>query len=209
MKIKTIPTGAYEEICSIVWSNNNQVLIFDPGDDAELIAQTLSEKGLSVAAYCCTHAHADHINALAKLYAHFPAPILMHSADLKWAFSPVNQIPPHYPVPPQPQNTEILPLESQSEWTFSDLTFQVIQTPGHTPGCCCLYFPEGQILISGDTLFKGSCGRTDLPGGNPKQMTESLKILAKLPIETRVYPGHGPDTTIGLELQTNFFMKQH
>jgi len=207
MNITPITTGAYEEICYLVWGAEKQAIIFDPGHDAEQILQTLEENGLSVAAYVCTHGHADHINALNALHQKHPAPILMHTADWSWAFSSVNQIPPHYPVPQCPEPKVFLPLESSSDWNFADLRFQCLETPGHTPGSCCLLFPASGILVAGDTLFKGSCGRTDLPNGDARLMKASLNRLKQLPDPTRVYPGHGPDTTIAIEKATNFFMQ--
>ncbi len=207
MNLKSISTGAFEEICYLVWDTENQAIVFDPGHDADRILQALDANHLQVAAYVCTHGHADHINALAELHRQHPAPVAMHSRDLDWAFTAVNQIEPHYPVPQRPDIEDYLHLETADDWHFADLHLQCIQTPGHTPGSCCLLFPEGEILISGDTLFKGSCGRTDLPGGDGCQLRASLNILKQLPDDTRVYPGHGPDTTIGIERQTNFFMQ--
>ena len=207
MNILPIITGAYEEVCHLVWGDAREAIVFDPGYDAEKISQALEKNGLGVAAYVCTHGHADHINALAPLHRERPAPVLMHSADWAWAFEPVNQIPPHYPVPERPEPATFLPLDSSSDWNFSGLRFQCLETPGHTPGSCCLFFPEASLLVSGDTLFKGSCGRTDLPNGDARLMRDSLNRLKQLPGETRVYPGHGPDTTIAYEKATNFFMQ--
>jgi len=207
MNIEPISTGAFEEICYLVWSAENQAIVFDPGHDADQILQTLERHHLEVAAYVCTHGHADHINALAELHKTRPASVAMHSGDLKWAFESINQIPPHYPVPARPEVEEFQLLESSTDWNFADLHFQCIETPGHTPGSCCILFPESGIMVSGDTLFKGSCGRTDLPGGDGRQLRQSLDTLKQLPDETRVYPGHGSDTTIGIEKATNFFMQ--
>ena len=207
MNIQSITTGIFEEICHLVWDTENRAIVFDPGHDADRILQTLEKHNLEVAAYVCTHGHADHINALAELHGIHPAPVAMHSADLAWAFEAVNQIPPHYPVPTRPNTEAFQLLESSKDWNFADLHFQCMETPGHTPGSCCILFPESGILISGDTLFKGSCGRTDLPGGDGRQLRQSLDALKQLPVETRVYPGHGPDTTIGIEKATNFFMQ--
>jgi len=207
MNIEAIPTGAFEEICYLVWNTEKQALVFDPGHDADLILQTLENLELHVVAYVCTHGHADHINALAEVHRQHPAPVAMHSNDLAWAFESINQIAPYYPIPKRPDVTEYLQLETTADWNFAGLHFQCIHTPGHTPGSCCLLFPESKILITGDTLFKGSCGRTDLPGGDARQLKESLNILQQLPGETRVYPGHGPDSSIGLECQTNSFMQ--
>jgi len=207
MEIKAIATGAFEEICYIAWGDAKQAIVFDPGHDTDLISKTLAEHNLAVAAYVCTHGHADHINALAHLHKDHPAPVAMHSKDLEWAFEPINRIEPFYPVPPRPDVEAFLPLESSGDWNFADLHFQCMETPGHTPGSCCILFPEDGILVSGDTLFKGSCGRTDLPGGNPRHLKESLGMLRQLPGKTRVYPGHGPGTTIEIECATNFFMQ--
>jgi glyoxylase-like metal-dependent hydrolase (beta-lactamase superfamily II) len=207
MNIIPIPTGPYQEMCYLVWDAGNKALVFDPGYDADHIAHALTEHRLEVVAYILTHTHYDHINALADLHDRFPAPIAVHSKDWDWAFSERNQGEPYYPVPRKPATADIRWLESSKDWTFAELHFQVLETPGHTPGGCCLLFPESNILIAGDTLFKGSCGRTDLPDGNPREMKESLKKLKQLPDEVRVFPGHGEDTTIGLERATNFFMQ--
>ncbi|HSR88157.1 MAG TPA: MBL fold metallo-hydrolase [Pontiella sp.] len=207
MKLTAIPTGPFQELCYIVWNGNRQALVFDPGHDEELILQALEKEELDVAAYVCTHGHADHISALAAMHAARPAPVAMHGKDLEWAFSALNQIAPYYSVPIRPEVDEFLPLESTKDWHLGNLYFQRMETPGHTPGSCCLLFPDSNILIAGDTLFKGSCGRTDLPGGDPRQLKESLNKLKQLPDEVRVFPGHGPDTTIGVERASNVYMQ--
>jgi glyoxylase-like metal-dependent hydrolase (beta-lactamase superfamily II) len=119
----------------------------------------------------------------------------------------MNTIGPCYPAPKRPAVDDFLRLESSMDWRFGKLHFQCLETPGHSPGSCCLLFPEDKILFTGDTLFKGSCGRTDLPGGDARQIKESLNKLKHLPDEIHVYPGHGPETTIGIERLTNFFMQ--
>jgi len=207
MNFHAVTTGVFEQICYLAWSDAAKAIVFDPGHDSGEILEFLEKHGLEVAAYVCTHGHADHINALADVHRVHSAPIAMHSNDWQWAFGPANQIEPYYPVPKVPAEETFLPLESSDEWSFADLHFRCLQTPGHTPGSCCLLFPKEAVLISGDTLFKGSCGRTDLPGGDPRRMKESLHKLKQLPDEVRVYPGHGPDTTIGIERATNYFMQ--
>lgn len=208
MKVEAIPTGPFEAICYTVHSGSGRAAVIDPGFDAAAILTRLDALEVKVAAYVCTHGHMDHIHALADLHAARPAPVIMHSQDQQWAFGPENSMEPFYTVPRRPDVTAILPLESRPEWRFDGLAFRCIETPGHTPGSCCLYFHEAGILISGDTLFKGSCGRTDLPGGNPRRMRDSLRELRRLPEDVRVYPGHGPDTTIGIERASNYFMQQ-
>ena len=207
MHLRILPLGPFQTNGILLWNADRQALVVDPAAESEKIQAVLKEEALEPIAYLCTHAHADHINALADLHRLHPAPILMHSKDWDWAFSPANQIPPHYPVPTRPSKLDFYPLESQKEWCFAGLSFQPIHTPGHTPGSICFYFSEHQLLLSGDTLFKGSCGRTDLPGGSARQIRESLNRLKQLPDETRVHPGHGSSTTLAYEKATNFFMQ--
>ena len=216
MKINIIPVGPFEVNCVVAWNDARQALVIDPGYDAPLIQSCLEANDLAVAAYLLTHGHADHISALADLYAAHPAPVYLHSEDERWAFSDVNQIPPHYPVPKKPA-TEILYPETASPsalptskpWKIADLNFQCLETPGHTPGCVCYWVKDEGVCFTGDTLFKGSCGRTDLPGGDGRILAQSLKKLAALPPETRIIAGHGDETTIAHELKTNFFLQSH
>ncbi|MEI6891429.1 MAG: MBL fold metallo-hydrolase [Pontiella sp.] len=207
MNILSIPTGDYQEMCYIVWSQEKKALVFDPGFDADDLFQILEKQELEVAAYVLTHTHYDHINALADLHEKAPAPIMVHAKDWEWAFSERNQSIPHYPRPRKPEKATLQWLDDSKDWTVADLTFQCVETPGHTPGGCCLLFPEGKIMITGDTLFKGSCGRTDLPGGNPRHLKDSLKLLRELDDDIQIFPGHGGDSTIGEEKATNFFMQ--
>ncbi len=208
MHIEPITTGAFQEICYLAWNNERRALVFDPGHDAELILQCIERNQLQVEAYVCTHGHADHVNALAAVHEQHPARIAMHTLDWAWAFDSRNQIEPYYPVPHRPAVETALALEHVgTDWQVDGFEFQCIETPGHTPGSCCLLFPDSNTLIAGDTLFRGSCGRTDLPGGDPRKLKESLNKLKQLPDDVRVYPGHGPSTTIGIERATNLYMQ--
>lgn len=217
MNIKRITVGPFEVNCAVVWGEAKQALVIDPGYDAPLIQSCLDANGLTVAAYLLTHGHADHINALAELYAVRPATVYLHADDERWAFGNQNQIPPYYPIPIKP-DTEILHPEVSNDWKKLEPFFQTLEkenetqlccleTPGHTPGGICYWFKEENVCFTGDTLFKGSCGRTDLPGGDARTLSASLKKLAQLPPETRIICGHGEDTTIEHELKTNFFLK--
>lgn len=206
MNIEVISVGPFDVNCAVIWNEAQQALVLDPGYDAPLIRSCLDAHGLAVAAYLLTHGHADHLNALAELHAALPAPVLLHAADAEWAFTPANQIPPYYPAPRKPAGAVLHP-ETAERWTFGTLAFRVIPTPGHTPGCVCYRFEQEPVCFTGDTLFKGSCGRTDLPGGSARILAQSLKKLAALPPETRIIAGHGDETTIAHELQTNVFMR--
>ncbi len=213
MKIERITVGPFEVNCAVVWGEGKQALIIDPGYNAADIEAVLQVNGLTVTAYLLTHGHADHISALGELHAARPAPVYLHTADQKWAFGPNNQIPPHYPVPTKPAaNFPTLgknDLDFSKPWKISGMSFQTLETPGHTPGGVCYWFKEADVCFTGDTLFKGSCGRTDLPGGDARTLTASLKKLAEtLPSETRIIAGHGEDSTMEHELATNFYLQR-
>lgn len=202
MNIETITVGPFEVNCYIVRGVGPTALVVDPGADADRIRKYLRGH---VAAYLLTHGHADHISALAELVQEYPAPIYIHQADERWAFSARNQIPPYYEVPSRPA-TAFCFVQDGSSFTEAGYRFRIIETPGHTPGGVCYWFPDQNVLFSGDTLFKGSVGRTDLPGGSARMLSDALRKIAVLPDETRVYPGHGLATTIGLEKTTNAFL---
>lgn len=200
-----IAVGLFEVNCLVVLGTENRAVVIDPGADAEQIELSLQRHHADVDAYLLTHGHADHLCALAALHAVRPAPVYLHEADQAWAFGTANQIPPYYPVPQKPETPILHP--GPDPIRAAGLVIECIETPGHTPGSVCYSIPERRFLFSGDTLFKGTCGRTDLPGGNARILSESLKKLAKLPSDMVVYPGHGESTDIGYEQRTNPFMR--
>ena len=200
---KTISVGSYCVNCSILWQGTD-ALIVDPGQDADLIVSFLSKRGLAPQAILFTHAHFDHIGGLPGLLAEYPGlPVYAHPSDGPMFGHPMNQMPPEYPCVAKPANLRDI---REASAAFPGFAFQVLETPGHTPGSVCLKF--GDLLLSGDTLFAGSCGRTDFPGGSMAAMRQSLAALATLPPETDVIPGHGPATTIGREVAENPFMER-
>lgn len=205
MEMDIIVVGPYDVNCFLLSNSKKKTLIIDPGEDSAKIAARIEKRGLEVEAYLLTHGHMDHISALADLSETYPAPIMMHASDLAWAFTDANQTPPYYYVPRRPRAQ--IGTFADGDRPLADWDFDVVHTPGHTPGCVCFHFPDENLLISGDTLFRGSVGRTDLPGGSPRVLGDSLKRLKKLPAHTKVYPGHGESTTIEYELAHNIFMK--
>jgi hydroxyacylglutathione hydrolase len=205
MKIHTLVVGAFEVNCYVVADEARRALVIDPGADADKVAAVIRRHDLSVAAYVCTHGHIDHVSGLAEVHRLFPAPIGMHPRDAKWAFTQANQMLPFYPAPDQPPVIERALADGQ-QWQDGDLKYQVLETPGHTPGGVCLYFPDEGVVFTGDTLFANSVGRTDLPGGNDRVLSQSLAKLTALPDATRVCAGHGPETTIGQEKSANPFL---
>jgi glyoxylase-like metal-dependent hydrolase (beta-lactamase superfamily II) len=206
MKVIPIGVGPFQVNCYLAVGPNQQALVVDPGDDAGIIAVTLRQNKLTVAAYLITHGHMDHVSGLAELTRTFPAPVSIHPLDESWAFSKLNQSLPYYDTPERPKKIERLLAHGQ---VYSDagLRYEIIATPGHSPGGACFYFPDEKAIFTGDTLFLGTIGRTDLEGSDEMLMTQSLARLAKLPEDTAVYPGHGPHTTIGQEKRTNSFMQ--
>lgn len=196
-----IPVGAYEANCIILW-NGDDALVVDPGQDAEDIVAFLKGRGLSLRAILLTHGHFDHVNGIPGLLSQNPGvPVYAHPSDWVMFGHPMNRNPPDYPGVGRPDNLRDI---RNIAVDFPGFGFEVLETPGHTPGSVCIKI--GALLLSGDTLFAGSCGRTDFPGGSMADMRKSLAALAKLPAETQVVPGHGPSTTIGYEVAHNPFM---
>lgn len=196
-----IPVGAYEANCIVLWDGED-ALVVDPGQDAEDILAFLSGRGLSLRAVLLTHGHFDHVNGLPGLLAANPGtPVYQHPSDHVMFGHPMNRNPPDYPGVGRPGNLRDI---REIATDFPGFGFRVLETPGHTPGSVCIM--TGSLLLSGDTLFAGSCGRTDFPGGSMSDMRRSLAALAELPPDTEVVPGHGPSTTIGYEVAHNPFM---
>ena len=206
MNIHTIVVGDFQVNCFLLEHAPGKALVVDPGDSAAEIASLLEEKKLVPEAYLLTHGHVDHIAALCELNNMMPAPIALHADDAEWAFTEKSKIMPFIEIPRDPGE---IAIDLKTCATIPDISVdcKVIQTPGHTPGSVCLHFPKSGVLISGDTLFAGSVGRTDLPGGSSKQLAESLEKLKELPDDTQVLPGHGPSSTIGHEKRINYFMQ--
>jgi len=206
MQIETIVVGPYEVNCYITGiGGGTEAVVIDPGADADALLQHLRAARLKPVAYLLTHGHADHIGGLAQLLADYPAPVYLHAADQAWAFSPRNAILPYYPPTATP--AELRTVSEDKALTLAGITFRVIATPGHTPGGVCYYVEQAQALFTGDTLFQGTVGRTDLPGGDGRVLAQSLKKLAVLPSATHIYPGHGADSTLAAEQRTNIYFR--
>jgi glyoxylase-like metal-dependent hydrolase (beta-lactamase superfamily II) len=198
MERLTITTGSFEVNTSIL-SEDGRAWIVDPGGEAERIINLLAKKGLEPAGILLTHAHFDHIGAVNALQAAFTdLKITVHRNDLPVITHPMNCMPPDYPPVTMPKNI--------IETTDAPIC-EIIETPGHTPGGVCYYFPAEKLLLAGDTLFAGSVGRTDLPGGDMATLMRSLAKLTSLPDNTLVIPGHGMHTTISAEKASNPFLR--
>jgi len=206
---RVFPVGPLQCNCSIIGDEQTrEAMVIDPGDQIEDILQILKSENLTLKQIVVTHAHIDHVGGAMKLKAATGAPILMNQKDevllkmLDVQASWIGMKPPGaVQVDEAVGEGRILQV--------GNLSSTVIHTPGHTEGSICLYFPEQKTLIAGDTLFAGSIGRTDLPGGSFEKIIRSLhNQLLQLPDETHVIPGHGPMTTIGQERESNPFLQK-
>jgi hydroxyacylglutathione hydrolase len=194
--------------CSILGDETSlEAIVVDPGDDIPRILSVLDKHNLTVKQIVITHAHIDHIAGAQRLKRVTGAPILYNQNDLPlvemmdvqagWLGIPTPEVPP-------PDDT----LDEGKSIAIVGLTGSILHTPGHTQGSVCLYLPDQSLLLAGDTLFAGSIGRTDLPGGNTRQLLNSIhNRLLTLPDDVSVIPGHGSRTSIGAERESNPFLK--
>jgi len=203
-----LPVGLLQCNCSIFGDEQTrEALVIDPGDNIEDILAILEKHALRVKAIVITHAHIDHIGGAAKLKTATGAPVLMNQDDQElydhldvqasWLGM---ETPTHTAIDDAARDGDVLTLDTTE--------FRILHTPGHTQGSISLWIPAENKLIAGDTLFRDSIGRTDLPGGNPRQILRSIEDkLLVVPEETVVIPGHGPNTTIGREKERNPFLQ--
>lgn len=208
MIVEKLVVGPYASNCYIVGSQSNKEgMIIDPGDEAKRILKKVEELKLDIKLIVLTHGHIDHTGALKEVREATGAEVAVHTDDaqsLGWGVSLISVLMPglSYPTPPPPDRL----LKDGDSIDIGDLHFLVLHTPGHTSGGICL-LGEG-VVFSGDTLFNYGIGRSDLPGGSHSQLMDSLQTkLMTLPDDTIVYPGHGPETTIGAERRGNPFLR--
>ena len=195
LTLHTLPLGAYQTNCYILHQeDSSSCVVIDPGYTPEVILDFLAGKGLTLEAILLTHGHFDHVGAVRDLAAETGCRVWLNPDDLS--------------MPPQLTAGPLYYTDTYSEGdTISPagIPFRVLSTPGHTPGSVCLIAEN--YLFSGDTLFAGSRGRTDLPGGSTRAIRESLRRLAALPQDYSVHPGHGESTTLAWEKQYNPYMR--
>ncbi len=199
--IRTLTVGPLMTNCYVIVSEGEAIVV-DPGWDARRIVEELS--GLKVVKIVATHAHFDHVGAVEELRERTGAEFVMHRADVP-LLELVEEQARHFGLSvkrPRPDGF----VEEGDELKVGDTTFKVLHTPGHSPGSICLH--QGLVLLSGDTLFNGSVGRTDFIGGSFEELERSIRTkIYTLDEKTLVYPGHGPITTVGIEKRFNPFVR--
>lgn len=206
MLVETLVTGPLEENCYLaIDAASREAVIVDPGEDASEILAMIAVRGLTLRHILLTHAHFDHIGAVAAVQRATAAPVSLHQAESANLERAALQAAYFGFPPPEPLAVATW-LEGGEVLTFGALQLQVLFTPGHSPGGCCFY-GDGR-LFSGDLLFRQSIGRSDLPGGDAAQLIHSIRtLLFPLPDETVVHPGHGESTTLASEKKFNPFLR--
>ena len=193
MKIAVLTVGDYQTNCYLVWDEKrDDCIVIDPGYMPEKMLEAARQQGKKVAAVLLTHGHFDHVGGVKVIAAETGCPVYLH--------------PEENALPEIMTAGKLYYTDHYGEsLTVAGLAFQVLHTPGHTPGSVCLVCQD--VIFSGDTLFAGSCGRTDFPGSSPAEMAKSLKKLASLPGDYDVFPGHAEATTLSCEREYNPYMR--
>ncbi len=203
-----LPVGVLQCNCSVFGDEEaREAIVVDPGDEIGRVLETLARHSLTLKAIVITHAHIDHIGGAQKLKKATGAPVYMNSNDLELQKTMDMQAGWLGIKPPEPVEIDS-PATDGDKLNMGGVEFLVLHTPGHSQGSISLWIPGEKMLVSGDTLFRESIGRTDLPGGDSRQILRSIHDkLLPLPDETVVVPGHGENTTMGREKRFNFFLQ--
>jgi hydroxyacylglutathione hydrolase len=204
LKVETITVGAFQENCYLVVDDrSNRAVIVDPGSEGDRLIEAIDRSGAQLDAIWITHAHVDHVGAIAAVKRKWDVPIYLHPLDRR-LYEAASRQAQVYGVPFEEPPAPDLEFVDGQRLKVGDAEMSVMHTPGHAPGHVVIH--GNGIALVGDCLFAGSIGRTDLPFSNPPQLAASLAKISALAPETVVYPGHGMDTTIGEERLSNPFL---
>jgi hydroxyacylglutathione hydrolase len=211
MNIETLVLGDFQANCYCVRNDEKAgaCLVIDPGMNPEPLIRWLDDEGLTPEMIVLTHGHVDHIGGVETVRQRWPkVQVAIHQEDAGMLMDPSANLSVLAETMVQARPAEMILGPESPFLNAAGLRFQILHTPGHTPGGICLYSAKDEILFAGDTLFAGSVGRADLPGGDFEQLITGIRQkLLMLPEQTKVYPGHGPATTIRNEKKHNPFLK--
>ncbi|MEK3807968.1 MBL fold metallo-hydrolase [Bacillus sp. FSL H8-0547] len=207
MNWEQLPLGPLQTNCYIISNREKECLVIDPGSEGNKLIQHLQKRGLKPVAVLLTHGHFDHIGAVDDVRNEYKVPVYIHRLEKKWLGNPAkNGSNAFLGQSIAAEDADYL-IDEETILNAGSFSCKVLETPGHSPGSISFYFEESGFVVSGDALFAGSIGRTDLPEGNHRQLIKSIHDkLLNLPEDTVVLPGHGQDTTIGAEMDSNPFL---
>ncbi|UJF28315.1 MBL fold metallo-hydrolase [Planococcus sp. 107-1] len=209
LKINQMELGPVQTNCYIISSDLNECLIFDPGEESKRVVEFLKKKKLKPLAILLTHAHFDHIGAIDDLRDQFDIPVYLHRLEKDWLGRPNLNGSGKYPSLPDYRMREAdRLLDQEKSLEIGSFKMELFHTPGHSPGSVTFSFGKEGFAIVGDTLFRGSIGRTDLIDGSEVKLLQSIKqSLLTMPEHMILYPGHGPETTPSVEKKSNPFLQ--
>lgn len=206
LKVQSFVLGPIMTNAYLIWDEETRHgVVVDPGAEPEQLISSIKDEQLTVEAILLTHAHFDHIGGVEDVRKVTGAPVYLHEQEASWLTNPTENGSAMFGEHVRAESADIL-LTGDEVPTFAEREVKVLHTPGHSPGSVSYYWEEAQLLVSGDVLFQGSIGRTDLPGGDYDTLMASLRRVIELPEVTRVLPGHGPGTTIEQEQMANPFI---
>jgi hydroxyacylglutathione hydrolase len=207
MNWEQIPLGPLQTNCYILANADKKCLIVDPGEEGKKLITHLEQRKLKPQAVLLTHAHFDHIGAVDDIRDRYKIPVYLHHKEKNWLVDPALNGSKAFMMGPIAVKQADHLITSEGKMEVGDFAFEVFDTPGHSPGSVSFYFKDVGIVVSGDALFQGSIGRTDLPGGSHEVLIKNIhNKLLTLPEDSLVLPGHGPTTTIESEMDTNPFL---
>ncbi len=206
MKWERLTVGPVQENTYVLWNEKKEGIIFDPGGESKKIISLVEKRGVKPLAVLLTHAHFDHIGAVDDVREKWQIPVYVHKKEKDWLEDPNKNGSAHFMQDITAKKADHL-ITEEGELQIGSISLQVLETPGHSPGSVSYYVSSMETVYSGDALFAGSIGRTDLYGGNQELLLKSIHDkLLNLPEETMVLSGHGPETAIGAEMDSNPFL---
>lgn len=207
MNFLRIPLGPLQTNAYILSNDKKECIIFDPGSEGQKLIQKITDQQLNPLAILLTHAHFDHIGAVDVVRDYFKIPVYIHENEKEWLKDPALNGSQFFMSEAIKAKEADEIIKNEMSLNFGSFRFEVYETPGHSPGSLSFYYEKAGAVFSGDALFKGSIGRTDLPGGDHKELLHSIhEKLLTLPEDTIVLSGHGPETTILEEMESNPFL---